>query len=223
MTLELQADHCYRDEHYSIWHMAPDEEQGPNRFVMTTGSGLMKRVAIFNADGTAINSAVSDLITDMGIPIGVPLIPSSPVTTVVTDLPLPGDAPEIRDAKMANAANEQRFTIIPGSRYPHGRWTQLLEETFLEITKLAALKGAEYSGDEDRLANFRRNAADLGVPMEVIWRVYTAKHWDAVGQYIRDLQNGVERSRLETLASRCDDIIVYMLLFKAMLEEKEVK
>lgn len=105
--------------------------------------------------------------------------------------------------------------------FSHDVWEQLVERTFDEVRKLGALKGGEYSGDEDRLANFRRNAADIGVTKETVWRVYAAKHWDAIGQYIRDLTAGKERTRLESLAGRADDLIVYLLLFKAMLAERE--
>ena len=90
-----------------------------------------------------------------------------------------------------------------------------------DLQKLGQLKGSEYSGDVDRLENFRRNGVDLELPMESIWRVYAAKHWDAVGQYIRDLQTGKHRTRLESLAGRCDDLIVYLILFKAILQEKD--
>lgn len=104
--------------------------------------------------------------------------------------------------------------------FTHEEWEELLTETFATIRSLAKAKGGEYSGDSDRLANFRRNGTDLGVPMEVIWRIYAAKHWDALGQYVRDCASGTTRVRLEPLSGRVDDLIVYLLLFKAMLREK---
>lgn len=105
--------------------------------------------------------------------------------------------------------------------YSHERWSAMIEEKFDAIRNLAALKGGEYSGDEDRLDNFRRNGVDLGLPMETIWRVYAAKHWDAIGQYVKDLHSNKERSRLEPIAGRVDDLLVYLLLFAAMIEERE--
>lgn len=105
-------------------------------------------------------------------------------------------------------------------RFSSERYSGLIERTFEKVRELGRLKGGEYSGDDDRLANFRRNAKDLGLPYEAIWRVYAAKHWDAVGQYIRDIVNGTTRERMEGLDGRVDDLIVYLLLFKAMLEEK---
>lgn len=105
--------------------------------------------------------------------------------------------------------------------YPHSAYAELVEQTVKKINELSELKGGEYAGDVDRLANFRRNGAKLGLPMEAIWHTYVNKHWDAVEQYIRDLLEGKTRPRLEPLSGRLDDIIVYCILFKAMLDERE--
>lgn len=106
--------------------------------------------------------------------------------------------------------------------FPHKRYDEIVNQTMLEITKLGKLKGGEYAGDDDRLANFRRNAANLGVNMETVWAVYAGKHWDAIMQYVKDRQAGKTRERLESLEGRVDDLIVYALLFKAMLDETKV-
>lgn len=106
------------------------------------------------------------------------------------------------------------------TEYSHKRYSYLLDFVGNEMAKLSRLKGGEYAGDDDRLANFRRNAAALGLPMESVWGVYCAKHWDAIMQYIKDENNGVKRERLEGLEGRAMDIIVYMTLFIAMLDEK---
>lgn len=105
--------------------------------------------------------------------------------------------------------------------YSNEAWEKLLESTIGKIKGLAASKGAEYSGDVDRLDNFRRQGAELGLPMEVIWGVYSQKHWDAVRTYIKDLNQGKTRPRSEPISGRVDDLLVYLLLFKAMLEERE--
>ena len=105
--------------------------------------------------------------------------------------------------------------------YSHARYNKLVEDTFTQIKTLSALKGGEYAGDGDRLANFRRNGADQDLPMETIWRVYAAKHWDAIGQYCKDRLSGKERDRLESITGRADDLITYLILFKAMVDERE--
>lgn len=102
----------------------------------------------------------------------------------------------------------------------HERFNEIIEESIASIRKLSLEKGGEYAGDTDRLANFRRNAAEADVPMELIWRVYAAKHWDAVMQYEKDLRTGKTRPRSEPITGRIDDLIVYLLLLKLMYEER---
>lgn len=104
--------------------------------------------------------------------------------------------------------------------YDHARYDELVKQTVDMIIQLGKEKGGEYAGDRDRLANFRRNGDALGLPMETIWRVYAGKHWDAVTQYIVDIQQGKTRPRMESIAGRVDDLIVYLILFKAMVDER---
>lgn len=106
--------------------------------------------------------------------------------------------------------------------YSHKRYEDLLIKTFEEIRNLSFLKGGEYSGDTDRLLNFRRNATALDLPMETIWAVYAAKHWDAIMQYVKDIQGGITRERLEPIEGRVDDLLVYLLLLKAMMDERDM-
>ncbi len=113
------------------------------------------------------------------------------------------------------------ITMTEGAAiYTHSRWDKMIEAMFDEVRHLAKAKGGEYSGDTDRLLNFRRNAAALGLDMETVWAVYSAKHWDAIMQYVRDLREGKTRLRLEGIDGRIKDLIVYLLLFQAMVEER---
>lgn len=105
--------------------------------------------------------------------------------------------------------------------YTHAQYDKLVKATIEQINSLSKLKGGEYAGDVDRLANFRRNAAALGLNMETVWAVYAGKHWDAIQQYVKDLQEGKTRPRAESITGRADDLIVYAILFKAMVEERE--
>lgn len=106
------------------------------------------------------------------------------------------------------------------SDYPQLAFSQLVEQTVKNVQELATLKGGEYAGDGDRLANFRRNANNLDLTMEQVWAVYASKHWDAINQYVKDMAKGVARQRLESISGRADDLIVYLILFKAMVEER---
>lgn len=110
-------------------------------------------------------------------------------------------------------------TAVP--TFAHSRWDLLLGKTISNIKSLSTLKGGEYAGDNDRLANFRRNGATLGIPMEVCWSIYYNKHHDAIMQYIRDISTNTARTRAEPISGRVDDMIVYLLLLKAMIEERD--
>lgn len=97
---------------------------------------------------------------------------------------------------------------------------KIVEETCENLKKLAAVKGGEYAADDDRLANFRRNAEALGLQMEQVWAVYAGKHWDAVRNFVKDLGEGRQRPASEPIEGRVDDLIVYLTLFKAILQER---
>lgn len=105
-------------------------------------------------------------------------------------------------------------------RYSHERYGNLVAETVQQIQRLSTVKGGEYAGDEDRLANFRRNAAALDLLPEQVWAVYAAKHWDAIIQYVKDTATGKQRERAESISGRLDDLIVYAILMKAMVDER---
>lgn len=97
----------------------------------------------------------------------------------------------------------------------------LLPRIMQEMSKLAEMKGGEYAHGDDRLDNFRRNGNDVGVPMETVWRIYAGKHWDSITTYIHDLQTGKDRIYSESIQGRAMDMIVYLTLFIAMVEERE--
>lgn len=96
----------------------------------------------------------------------------------------------------------------------------LISETMKVVTELNRLKGGEYAGDDDALANFRRNALALGITMETCWAVYAGKHWDALQQWIKDLNTGKKRERMEGIEGRIDDLITYLILFKGIHRER---
>lgn len=100
-------------------------------------------------------------------------------------------------------------------------YDELFDDTFKHIKQLTRSKGGEYAGDSDVLSNFRRNGANLNLLPEQIWAVYAAKHWDAINQYIRDLGEGTTRQRMEPIAGRADDLLVYLVLFKCLVYERE--
>lgn len=111
--------------------------------------------------------------------------------------------------------------VIIVNKYSHKEFNELIDYVFSRVRTLSEVKGGEYSGDEDRLLNFRRNAQALALTKEQVWAVYAAKHWDAITQYVQDIQTGKQRPRDEKIEGRVDDLVTYLILFRAMLEENK--
>lgn len=95
----------------------------------------------------------------------------------------------------------------------------VVRETIKSIENLLLVKGGEYAGSEDRLANFKRGQLRTGAhPYQVLW-IYLSKHLDSVETFIKDTAAGIERTRSEPIDGRLDDIINYCLLMKALVKE----
>lgn len=97
----------------------------------------------------------------------------------------------------------------------------VVNQTVEEIRRLLVIKGGEYAGSDDRLANFKRGAELVGVSSLQCLFVYMSKHYDAVATFVRDDAAGVVRPRSESIAGRLDDLINYAILAKALIKEKE--
>ena len=97
----------------------------------------------------------------------------------------------------------------------------IIQETLQRVLELRRTKGMEYTGgSDDALYNFRNNAVACGASLELIWRIYAGKHWDAISTYVKDIVLEKTRERSEPIVGRVDDLITYLLLFKAILEER---
>lgn len=202
INLTMTIGHRYRDSNGDEWKCLGLETRG---WKFTSGSPPLTKTKYFDDHGKGLSSMTFPLVLDLGSVIDEPA-----VTSVVADVPVQPTAPP-------SAATRRDLT------FSHELFNELIASTVQQIQSLSTLKGGEYSGDSDRLANFRRNADAFGTSMELVWAVYAFKHIDAIRQYINDLQSNKTRPRLESLAGRADDIIVYMILFKAMLIEAGVK
>lgn len=80
----------------------------------------------------------------------------------------------------------------------------LVTEQVKRTADLLVRKGAEYAGDADRLANFKRNAAKNGQTVLETWQTYWGKHVDSINSFI----------------SRVKDRAMYLAL-QEILEEHE--
>lgn len=96
------------------------------------------------------------------------------------------------------------------------RFQKLLDDTLAELKALTATKGEEYTGSDDQLANFKRQAAEAGLRPEQVWLVFFNKHADSIKSFVR-----TERVLSEPIVGRIDDAILYLVLLKAMVVEKE--
>lgn len=96
-------------------------------------------------------------------------------------------------------------------------YDKLVAETVDQLVQLGISKGGEYASGSNRLENFVHNAIELGLEPEHVWAVYAAKHWDALRTYVTDIAKGYDRVRSEPIEGRADDLMVYLMLFKALV------
>jgi hypothetical protein len=98
------------------------------------------------------------------------------------------------------------------------RFMALLREQLAALIHLTETKGEEYARDEDdQLANFKRQSDELGIgSQERVLMVFLNKHLDAIKNYIKEGQ-----VLSEPIEGRIDDAILYLILLKAMIIEKQ--
>ena len=95
----------------------------------------------------------------------------------------------------------------------------LVADTVAAIQKLLVVKGGEYAGSADRLANFKRGADLASVtPLQCAF-IYAAKHYDAIATFVRDDAAGRVRQTSEPIDGRLDDLINYCILMKGLIAE----
>ena len=74
--------------------------------------------------------------------------------------------------------------------------------------------GKEYAAEDNVFANFERSATDLNLERDEILWVYAMKHRDGIASYLRG-----HRSQREDVRGRIIDLINYLTLLYAMVEE----
>jgi len=100
---------------------------------------------------------------------------------------------------------------------------KIVSETMEQCKNLLIVKGGEYAGEGDRLANFKRGSELTGCRPLTVLAIYLSKHYDAFSTYVRDKEKGTDRPRSEDIRGRLDDLINYCLLAKAVIAEEEAK
>lgn len=83
--------------------------------------------------------------------------------------------------------------------------------------KVLKSKGADYTQhSNDRLANFKRTAKQIGITPFQVWAVFAHKHWDAIMSYVK---TGEVES--EPFDGRVLDLRNYLALGLALYTEQE--
>ena len=93
-------------------------------------------------------------------------------------------------------------------------FTSMIERERALLTQ----KGQEYSGKEDRHANFKRLAKQLNLTPEIILWVYLTKHLDGILSYIRGEYTGSE-----PIIGRIHDARNYLALLAGMIDHEQSK
>lgn len=93
----------------------------------------------------------------------------------------------------------------------------VMEDVIEEIRALREAGHKEYAGGKaSAFGNFDRLAGELGIqPEEVLW-VYAMKHKDGITSWIRG-----HKSQRESVKGRINDLIVYLILLRGMVERRE--
>ncbi len=93
----------------------------------------------------------------------------------------------------------------------------IIEDHTASRVAMCQAKAREYANSDDRLANFKRNAAILGTSPETILMVYMMKHIDAIGHFVKS--GGSVGS--EPIEGRIMDAQNYLDLLVCLLAERK--
>src|SRR4051812_45956460 len=92
----------------------------------------------------------------------------------------------------------------------------LMDRVFKELQQTREDGQREYAHDESNaLANFERTATDVGVSREAVLWIFAMKHKDGIAAWIKG-----HRSQREDVRGRIKDLIVYLILLWAMVEDE---
>lgn len=96
----------------------------------------------------------------------------------------------------------------------------LTDKSITRIKSLMVRKGDEYSGESDRLENFKRAAAMAGIdPAEALYHMVN-KHWTSISMM---MEYAPDKFSMKQWREKIDDVIVYMFLLLATLEDMGIE
>lgn len=102
-------------------------------------------------------------------------------------------------------------------RYSRSDVQSVFATVWEEIQKLREAGQMEYAhGDSSPFRNFEALAEELGLPREKVLWTYAMKHRDGIVAWL----NG-HKSQREGVRGRINDLIVYLILLRAMIDETD--
>lgn len=102
-------------------------------------------------------------------------------------------------------------------KFDHIRVKKVTEELLSECLNLLSAGQKEYAGSlSTPFGNFERISDRLGISREAVLLVYATKHLDGIFSFV----NG-HKSQRENVRGRIHDLIVYMCILRAMIDETE--
>ena len=91
----------------------------------------------------------------------------------------------------------------------------LVEVARARQDQILRVKGDDYTRhEEDRLSNFKRSAAAIGLNPLHVWAIFFNKHIDAIMAFIK-----TGKAESEAIEGRIDDAQNYLHLFEALLND----
>lgn len=95
---------------------------------------------------------------------------------------------------------------------------EVIEDLLKEAASTAYAKGKAYSGEDDSLANFKRNAERLGATKYQILAIYLNKHLDSIMNAIKENPEFPVDST-EGMRGRIIDAVNYLTILWSLIQE----
>lgn len=99
----------------------------------------------------------------------------------------------------------------------HKKFNNLFQKMVNEEAVIMSTKGKDYTqNSEDKLANFKIAAKEIGIKPEQVIYTHMKKHWAALITYIK-----TGKLKGEPIESKILDIRNYLALLRALIEENK--
>lgn len=93
---------------------------------------------------------------------------------------------------------------------------EVMRNVFNECYRTHQVANREYATNIDALSNFKDCAAESGITPAQNWHTLASKHWRGICSFIRGF-----KAQREDVRGRINDLIVYLVLLRAMIDEEQ--